>query len=173
MMPDYFDPEPAALTTPERNSLFEECIRHVNTVLASLGFIKIDDINKYISNLDSSHASDFPVFIHLDYHVGHSNKLVGADKNNSDIIVPSTTLGLRCLDLMETKDRGKRPYSWWTFAVVVDSHGDTHKDFPIVLAAIKPYIPTGIGDNKHETYEIQICEDDERVIEIKHILGIK
>lgn len=61
---------------------------------------------------------------------------------------------------------GKITWGWKVLGIMFNSSGDIQRDFPYLLAAIKPYIGTNTG----KEVEIRLTGDDKRVIEINHIL---
>jgi len=67
---------------------------------------------------------------------------------------------------MEGGDKG---WGWVTGAIMTNSSGDIQRDFPFLLAAIKPYIATRTG----KIIEVRLMPDDKRVIEIKGLLDRK
>jgi hypothetical protein len=151
----------------EGNLLFVEFKQLVNRVLASRGFVEVDVLNTDLSKLP---LSDYPVSIFLDY----KTEPFRASKVMS-------TLAIRSLDLSEVISTGGKiafsegkfnlvggdwTWSWVTVAMTSDSSGDIQRDFPILLAAMKPYMATRTG----KMVEIRLAEDDERVIEIKELL---
>jgi hypothetical protein len=64
---------------------------------------------------------------------------------------------------------GDKGWAWVTSAVMTNSSGDIQRDFPFLLAAIKPYIATSTG----KIIEVRLIPDDKRVVEIKKLLEHK
>ena len=64
---------------------------------------------------------------------------------------------------------GDTGWGWVTSAIMTNSSGDIQRDFPFLLAAIKPYIATSTGN----VIEVRLMSDDKRVVEIKNLLDHK
>ncbi len=85
--------------------------------------------------------------------------------DTSEVLLTGGRFVLKPNGLLDIKG-GQQTWAWSVLGVMINSSGDIQRDFPYLLAAIKPYIGTSTG----KMIEVRLTSDDKRVIEINHIL---
>jgi len=93
--------------------------------------------------------------------------IVGATSGVGTVVTYTRFMRLDAYDLAGYRESKKEKHLWRTDTSSTGTSGDLRMIFPVMVAAAAPYI----GENTEKTIEINLEENDKRIIEIKSTLN--
>lgn len=153
------------------NLQFREYSKYIENVLKEKGFIKTDfekaDVAIFLLYGISEPKQDIAKQIYKANvsgweAVGYG--LGGGGKNQG--LIFTKYIRINALDIASFKNDNKPIQVWETTVTSTGSNGDLRYIFPILVVAAKDYIGTNTG----KQIEIQLSEDDKKVLDIKNAI---